>query len=55
MADREKLSSMLDALINNKPEEAQIAFHDYLGGKMKEEIHGEPAPDAGEPGKTDED
>ena len=40
MADKERLSDMLDALINSKPEEAQIAFHDYLGNKMKEEIYG---------------
>ena len=40
MVDKVKLSTMLDALINNKPEEAQIAFHDYLGAKMQEEIHG---------------
>ena len=42
MADKEKLNAMLDALINDKPEEALIAFHDYLGDKMREEIHGVP-------------
>jgi len=48
MADREKLNAMLDALINNNPEEAQIAFHDYLGDRMREEMHGvsEEAPDS---------
>lgn len=45
MADTDKLNQMLDALINDKPEEAQIAFHDYLGPKMKEEIHGTVASD----------
>lgn len=45
MADTTKLSDMLDAIINDKPEEAQIAFHDYLGGKMKEQIHGEETPE----------
>ena len=40
MADKEKLNDMLDALINNKPEDAQIAFHDYLGARMREEIQG---------------
>ena len=40
MADKERLGDMLDAIINNKPEEAQIAFHDYLGKRMKEEIYG---------------
>jgi len=40
MADKDKLNSMIDSLINDKPEEAQIAFHDYLGAKMREEIQG---------------
>ena len=40
MADKERLGDMLDAIINNKPEEAQIAFHDYLGNKMKQELQG---------------
>ena len=53
MADTDKLNQMLDALINDKPEEAQIAFHDYLGPKMKEEIHG-PAEVSDDTG-TDED
>jgi len=42
MADKDKLNTMLDALINDKPEEAQIAFHDYLSDRMREEIHGVP-------------
>ena len=41
MADKSQLSDMLDALINDKSEEAQIAFHQYLGSRMREEIHGE--------------
>ena len=45
MADKDKLSQMLDAIINDKPEEAQIAFHDFLGSKMKEQISGEPTPE----------
>ena len=40
MAEKERLSDMLDALIKDQPEEAQIAFHDYLGNRMKEEIYG---------------
>ena len=40
MSNEEQLSAMLDALINDKGEEAQIAFHSYLGDKMKAEIHG---------------
>lgn len=38
MDDTEKLGQMLDALINSNPEEARIAFHGYLGAKVKEEI-----------------
>lgn len=36
MADKEKLRDMLDNLINDKGEQAQVDFHDYLGDKMKE-------------------
>lgn len=38
--NKEKLGNMLDAIIHGKDEEAQISFHDYLGNKMREEIHG---------------
>ena len=38
MADTEKLTTMIDSLINKNEEEAQIAFHNYLGDKMKEEL-----------------
>ncbi len=38
MAETEKLSDMVDNLVDEKPEQAQIAFHDYLQGKMKEVI-----------------
>lgn len=49
MADRDKLSQMLDAIINKKPEDAQIAFHGYLSDRIKEEIHGsEEGPDNNE-------
>lgn len=47
MADKEKLSQMLDALVNNNPEEAQVAFHGYAQEKMKEEIHGVEDEDSG--------
>ena len=43
MADKEKLGQMVDALINQNPEEAQVAFHTYLNQRVKEEIRGEPA------------
>jgi hypothetical protein len=36
MSDKEKLNDMLDDLINSKPEQAQINFHDYLQTKMRE-------------------
>ena len=34
MADKDKLKDMLDNLINNKPEQAQTVFHDYLKDKL---------------------
>lgn len=46
---KKKLGDMLDALVKNKPEDAQIAFHDYLGDKMRPEVapevEDEPTPD----------
>lgn len=41
MADTEQLSNMLDNLINDKGEQAEVHFHDYLQGKMQEVIHGD--------------
>lgn len=36
MADnKEMLKSMLQNFINDKPEEAQLDFHQYIGDKMK--------------------
>lgn len=35
MSDNEKLQSMLDNLINQKPEDAQVDFHTYLQDKMQ--------------------
>lgn len=34
MTDTEKLKDMLNNLINNKPEQAQVAFHNYLMTKL---------------------
>lgn len=34
MTDTKKLKDMLDNLINNKPEQAQVVFHDYLKTKL---------------------
>lgn len=36
MADKDTLGDMLDNLVHNKPEEAQVNFHDYLEAKVKE-------------------
>ena len=35
MPNTEKLKDMLDSLIDGKPEQAEIAFHDYLNDKMR--------------------
>lgn len=35
MKDKETLEKMVDALIKNKSEEAQVDFHQYLSNKMK--------------------
>jgi len=34
-ANRDALKSMLNNLINDKPEEATLDFHNYVTGKMK--------------------
>jgi hypothetical protein len=39
MADKDKLQAMLDSLIDNKDETAQVHFHSYLEDKMKEVLH----------------
>lgn len=36
MPDTKKLSNMLDDLINNNAEQAQVNFHDYLQDKMQD-------------------
>lgn len=48
MADKEKLRDMLDNLIDDKGEQAQVDFHDFLGGKMKEVLGVEPVENAAE-------
>ncbi len=52
--DKDKIGQMVDALINNKPEEAQISFHDYLGSKMKDQLRGN-EPEMEDEAKTEED
>ena len=44
MADNEKLRDMLDALIDDNSEKAQVDFHSYLNDKMKETMQGEEEP-----------
>ena len=41
MADTEKLRAMLDNIIDDKGEQAQIEFHSYLQDKMQEVMSGE--------------
>jgi len=40
MPNTEKLKDMLDNLVNGKPEQAQVAFHDYLKNKLHKVIGG---------------
>ncbi len=40
MADTEQLGNMLDNLIDDKSDQAEVHFHDYLQGKMQEVING---------------
>ena len=42
MPTTDKLSDVLDNLIDNNSEQAQVNFHDYLQSKMQE-ILGQPA------------
>ena len=37
--NKEQLGNMLDNLINDKSEQAQIDFHDYLRSKMQDVIN----------------
>jgi len=39
MAEKTKLHDMLDNIINDKNEQAQVDFHNYVADKMKEIIH----------------
>lgn len=40
MAETDKLKDMLDQLIQDRPEQAQVNFHEYLQGKMREVVQG---------------
>jgi len=41
MTNTKKLLKMLDGIIDNKSEQAEVHFHDYLQDKMQKVIHGE--------------
>lgn len=36
--DKDKLRDMLDSLIDDNPEQAQVHFHSYLEDKMKDHV-----------------
>lgn len=38
MADTKKLYSMLDDMINDKTDQSQVNFHEYLKGRMQEVV-----------------
>ena len=40
MSENEQLDKMLDNIMDDKHEQAEINFHDYLQGKMQEVLHG---------------
>ena len=47
MADTERLRAMLDNIIDDKGEEAQVDFHAYLQDKMQDVLGGDKeAPEA---------
>lgn len=39
MADKDKLRAMVDALVDDNAEQAQVDFHGYLEDKMREKIN----------------
>ena len=38
--NKEQLRDMLDNLIDQKPEQAQVAFHSFLQGKIQSVLNG---------------
>jgi len=53
MSDKIQLDNMLDNIMDDKSEQAEINFHDYLQGKMQEVLHGT-IPDAQEDEETND-
>lgn len=39
MADKDKLRNMLDAIVDDNNDQAQVDFHGYLENKMREIIN----------------
>jgi len=54
MADTEKLRNMLDNIIDDKNEQAQVDFHDFLSSKMREVIGVDAATDTNTTTDTNE-
>jgi hypothetical protein len=53
MSDNEQLDKMLDNIMDDKHEQAEINFHDYLQGKMQDVLHGT-VPDVDEDNETND-
>jgi len=53
MSEKEQLDKMLDNIIKDKGEQAEVHFHDYLQGKMQDVLYG--AADEADEAKTDKD
>jgi len=53
MSDNKQLDNMLDNIMDDKNEQAEINFHDYLQGKMQEVLHGI-IPDAQDDNETND-
>ena len=41
MADKDKLRDMLDSIIDDNSDKAQVDFHSYVTDKMKDTLHPE--------------
>jgi hypothetical protein len=48
MADKDKLRDMLDAMIDDNDEKAQVDFHSFVVDKLKDTLDLNPADDEGE-------
>jgi len=41
MEHSEALGKVLDSIINDKSDQAEVVFHDYLQNKIEVELHGD--------------